>query len=95
MKKSITFFLTPQVRMDERFNNIGFWQITGSCSNKKLTSRDMVFTKRNNILTQEFLCVMQLPIFEHNTYEVLFEYTELAHSTRGEMLQGSTFLNSI
>lgn len=81
--------------MDGRFNNIGFWQITGSCRNKKLTSRDKVFTKRNNIPTQEFLCIMQLSIFEHKTYEVLFEYTELAHSTRGEMLQGSIFLNSI
>lgn len=60
----------------------------------------MFFAKRNNILTQEFLCTLQLPIFEYNTYELLFEYTEFAHSsmfvsTRGEMLQESYFLNSI
>lgn len=86
--------------MDEHFNNTGFWQITDSCSNKKLTSRDMFFAKRNNILTQESLRTFQFPSFEYNTYELLFYYTELAHSTtlvstRGEMLQESIFLNSI
>lgn len=50
--------------MDEHFNNIDFWQIAASCSKKKLTSRDMFFAKRNNILTQESLCTLQLPIFE-------------------------------
>lgn len=70
-----------------------------SCSNKILTSRDKGFAKRNNILPQESLGTLQLPIFEYNTYELLFEYTEFAHSTvlstRGEMLQESFFLNSI
>lgn len=58
------------------------------------------FAKRNNILTQESLCTMQLTIFVYDADELLFGYTELAHSamfvsTRGEMLQKFIFLNSI
>lgn len=86
--------------MDEHFSNISFWQITASCSNKNQLPEIWFFAKRNNILTQESLGTLQFPIFEYNTYELLFECNELAHSTmlvstRGEMLQESIFLNFI
>lgn len=60
----------------------------------------MFFAKRNNILTQKSLCTLKFPSFEYNIYELVFYYTKLAPSTvlvstRGEMLQESTFLNSI
>lgn len=53
-------------------------------------------TKGNNILTHKSLCIVQLAIFVYNVSQLLFGYTELAHSmmfvsTRREMLQEFIF----
>lgn len=63
------------------FNNAGFWQITASCSNKKMNFQSWgFFAQRNKILILESLCTMQATIFVYDANELLFGYTELSHS---------------